>query len=152
MLFRVFVGCACDGKRLCGSSWKTRSVFQGAVGEVCASTATAASTRRIRLRRSGSRMALLHQPRVQLAKSLWTNDLRCTCVTFQPEFWEQNCRTLASLGVRAHRGDHALWHQHRASSTQGKASKVTHMNFRGAVFLGRALRPPCRSRRQPPTP
>ena len=33
-------------KRPCGSSWKTRSVFQGAVGEVCASTATAASTGR----------------------------------------------------------------------------------------------------------
>ena len=28
----------------CGSSWKTRSVFQGAVGAVCASTVPAAST------------------------------------------------------------------------------------------------------------
>ena len=132
MLFRVFVGCACDGKRPCGSSWKTPSVFQGAVGEVCASTATAASTGRIRLRRSGSRGALLHLPRVQLAKSLWKNDLRCTCVTFQPERWGQNSRIWASLGVRAHRANRTLWHQHRASSTQGQAGEVTHMNFRRA--------------------
>ena len=44
----LFVGCACDGKRPCGSSWKTRSVFQGAVGAVCASAAPAASTGRVR--------------------------------------------------------------------------------------------------------
>ena len=31
-------------RRPCGSSWKTRGVFQGAVGAVCASTVPAAST------------------------------------------------------------------------------------------------------------
>ena len=42
-------------KRPCGSSWKTRSVFQGAVGALCASTAPSASTGPVRVRQNGSR-------------------------------------------------------------------------------------------------
>ena len=37
-------------ERPCGSSWKTRSVFRGAVGAFCAATAPAASTGPIRMR------------------------------------------------------------------------------------------------------
>ena len=42
-------------KRPCGSSWKTRSVFHGAVGALCASTAPSASTGPVRVRQNGSR-------------------------------------------------------------------------------------------------
>ena len=42
-------------KKPCGSSWKTRSVFQGAVGALCASTAPSASTGPVRVRQNGSR-------------------------------------------------------------------------------------------------
>ena len=41
-------------ERPCGSSWKTRSVFQGAVGAFCASTAPSASTGPVRGRQDGS--------------------------------------------------------------------------------------------------
>ena len=57
---------------------------------------------------SGSRWALLHLPRVQIFKSIFHNDLLCTCVIFQPERWGPNSQTLAPLRVRALRGDHAL--------------------------------------------
>ena len=88
---------------------------------------------------SGPRGALLHLPRVQLVKSRCPYDLRCTCVIFQPERWGPNSQTLAPLRVRAHRGDHALRHQHRASSTQGQAGKMTHMNFRRARITSDSL-------------
>ena len=42
-------------KRPCGSSWKTRSVFHGAVGALCASTAPSASTGPVHVRQNGSR-------------------------------------------------------------------------------------------------
>ena len=42
-------------ERPCGSSWKTHSVFQGAVGAFCASTAPSASTGPVRVRQNGSR-------------------------------------------------------------------------------------------------
>ena len=38
----------------CGSSWKTRSVFQGAVGAFCASTVPSASTGPVRVRQDDS--------------------------------------------------------------------------------------------------
>ena len=53
-------------KRPCGSSWKTRSVFQGAVGASCASTAPSASTGPVRVRQDG---ALRGEPCVM---SNWT--------------------------------------------------------------------------------
>ena len=41
-------------KSPCGSSWKTRSVFQGAVGAFCASTVPSASTGPVRVRQDDS--------------------------------------------------------------------------------------------------
>ena len=41
-------------RRPCGSSWKTRSVFQGAVGAFCASTVPSASTGPVRVRQDDS--------------------------------------------------------------------------------------------------
>ena len=38
------------------------------------------------------------------------------------------------LRRRTHRDDHAVLHQHRAASTPGQPRKVTHMNFRRALF------------------
>ena len=51
--FGVFRG-VISWERPCGSSWKTRSVFQGAVGAFCASTAPSASTGPVRGRQDGS--------------------------------------------------------------------------------------------------
>ena len=51
-LLGVFVGDLME--RLCGSSWKTHSVFQGAVGAFCASTAPSAPTGPVRVRQDGS--------------------------------------------------------------------------------------------------
>ena len=86
---RFSLGVLVMGKAL----WKlveNAQCFPRRGGRVCASAAPAASTGRVRLRRSGSRGALLHLPRVQLVKSLCHQDLRCTWVIFQPERWGQN--------------------------------------------------------------
>ena len=56
----IFGGCSgffvgdLMGKGLCGNSWKTRSVFQAAVGAFCASTGASASTGPVRVRQDGS--------------------------------------------------------------------------------------------------
>ena len=62
-------------KRPCGSSWKTRSVFQGAVGALCASTAPSASTGPVRVRQNGSRggNGELDRRRPRTAVDPWTN-------------------------------------------------------------------------------
>ena len=92
-------------ERPCGSSWKTRSVFQGAVGAFCASTAPSASPGPVRGRQDGSQGG---EPGVMsnwtAASSDWRSG-RCSHQNRQPVQAERSIYP----GKTEISGTYALW-------------------------------------------